>query len=70
MHDHYPKDGEWLAEFSLDINGVRLMHDLLDYFIKTWPGSPARDPLEQQFALFMKQQMFAMKMEHQLMSQD
>ncbi len=46
------------------------MHDLLDYFIKTWPGSPARDPLEQQFALFMKQQMFAMKMEHQFMSQD
>ena len=66
MSSHTPDPDEWMAEFQLDINGVRLMHDLLDHFIKTWPGSPARPAIEQEFAHFMKQQMFAMRMEHQI----
>ena len=70
MHDLQHEAEPWMAEFSLDIRGVRLMHDLLDYFLQTWPGSPARPAFEQEFALFMRQQMFAMKMEHQYLSQD
>ena len=66
MDPHSPQPDEWMAEFALDINGVRLMHDLLEHFISTWPGSPARPAIEQEFAYYMKQQMFAMKLEHQL----
>ena len=66
MNPYSPQPDEWMAEFALDINGVRLMYDLLDHFITTWPGSPARPAIEQEFACHMKQQMFAMKMEHQL----
>jgi hypothetical protein len=65
MDSHSPQPDEWMAEFALDINGVRLMYNLLDHFITTWPGSPARPAIEQEFACYMKQQMFAMKMEHQ-----
>jgi len=57
---------EWHCEIGLGINEVRMMYDILDYFIETWPGSPRRPANEQMFAQFMKRQMFAMKMQHQL----
>lgn len=55
---------EWHCSFALGINEVRLFHELLTYFLETWPGSPARPAVEQEFAKFMKAQMFAMKAEY------
>jgi len=57
---------EWYCEIGLGIEEVRMMHDLLEYFIKTWPGSPARPVREQEFAQFFKQRMFVMKTEYLL----
>jgi len=59
------EEGEWYGEINLGIEEVRMMHDLLDYFIQTWPGSPARPAIEQEFAQFLKQRMFALKMDYQ-----
>lgn len=57
-------ENEWFCEVCLGIEEVRMMHALLDYFIQTWPGAPARPVREQEFAVFMRRQMFAMKSEY------
>jgi len=64
--DFFFEPDEWHCEIGLGIEEVRMMHDLLEHFIKTWPGSPARPAREQEFAKFMRDQMFAMRLEHQL----
>jgi len=58
-------ENEWFCEMALGIEEVRMMHELLEYFIKTWPGSPARPAEEQEFAKFMRDRMFAMRLDHQ-----
>jgi len=62
-------EGEWHCEIGLGIEEVRMMHELLEYFIKVWPGSPARPAREQEFAKFMRDQMFVMRMDHQFSQQ-
>ena len=61
------KRDEYFCEMGLGIAEVRLMYQVMSRFLEMWPGG---DPDEQIFADFIKQRMFAMKMEHQLMSQD
>jgi hypothetical protein len=51
---------EWFCEIAFGIEEVRLMHQIMERFLKDWPGGDAR---EQEFAAFLKQRMFAMKTE-------
>ena len=48
--DFYEKDDEFSGSIHMDIRAARALRDLLQYFIQTWPGSPARPPEEQEFA--------------------
>ena len=55
---------EWEGQLHLTIEAVRDLHDLLDYFMKMWPGSPARPPEEQEFARNLLQCMKRLQLEH------
>jgi len=55
---------EWEGQLHLPIGAVRSLHDLLDYFMKVWPGSPARPPEEQEFARELLQCMKRLQLEH------
>ena len=43
-------DNIFEGAINLDINAARALRDLLEYFIKMWPGAPARPAEEQEFA--------------------
>ena len=57
-------DYEWESKLHLNIQSVNALADLLTYFIKMWPGSPARPPEEQEFAQTLLQCMNRLKLEH------
>ena len=40
---------EWESQIHLDIKAVRALTEVLQYFNKMWPGSPARPAEEQEF---------------------
>ena len=47
--DFYEKE-EFSGSIHMDIRAALALRDLLEYFIKMWPGSPARPSEEQEFA--------------------
>jgi len=47
-------------QMFLSIEDVRSMYSHVCYAIKTWPGSPARPPEEQEYLMKLKTQLFAM----------
>ena len=55
---------EWEGQLHLSIQAVRVLHEVLDYFMKMWPGSPARPPEEQEFARELLQCMKRLQLEH------
>ena len=57
-------DNEWESQLHLNIQSVNALSDLLTYFIKMWPGSPARPPEEQEFARTLLECMNRLKLEH------
>ena len=40
---------EWEGQLHLPIEAVRNLREVLEYFHKMWPGSPARPAEEQEF---------------------
>ena len=46
IEDDQPFEGS----LHLDIHAARALRDLLEYFIKMWPGAPARPYEEQEFS--------------------
>ena len=57
-------DYEWESQLHLNIRSVNALAELLTYFIKMWPGSPARPPEEQEFAQTLLECMNRLKLEH------
>jgi hypothetical protein len=57
-------DSDWYATFAMPIEEIRLLYDHVCYAIKTWPGSPARPPEEQEFLLDLKIRLSAALMQH------
>ena len=55
---------EWEGQLHLTIEAVRDLHELLDYFMKMWPGSPARPPEEQEVARNLLECMKRLQLEH------
>ena len=55
---------EWESQLHLNIKAVNALSELLTYFIKMWPGSPARPPEEQEFAQTLLECMNRLKLEH------
>ena len=55
---------EWESHLHLNIQAVNSLSELLKYFIKMWPGSPARPPEEQEFAQTLLECMNRLKLEH------
>ena len=55
---------EWESQLHLNIKAVNSLAELLSYFIKMWPGSPARPPEEQEFAQTLLECMNRLKLEH------
>ena len=59
-------NNEWRGQMMFNIDGVRALHDHLEYAIKMWPGSPARPPEEQEMLLHLRDQLFAMRMDYMI----
>ena len=57
-------ENEWESHLHLNIQAVNSLSELLKYFIKMWPGSPARPPEEQEFAQTLLECMNRLKLEH------
>ena len=55
---------EWEGQLHLSIQAVRDLHEVLDYFMKMWPGSPARPAEEQEFVRELLQCMKRLQLEH------
>ena len=55
---------EWEGQLHLPIQAVRNLHEVLEYFMKVWPGSPARPPEEQEFVRELLQCMKRLQLEH------
>ena len=55
---------EDIYQFAFDINGVLALKGVIDYSIKTWPGSPARHAQEQEFLWYMRDLLNKCVMEH------
>jgi hypothetical protein len=51
-------------DFSLDINGVRLLKGVIDYAIEKWPGAPQRPHEEQEFLWSMRDEVNRCMLEH------
>ena len=50
MIDDEFNEEEFTGSIHLDIHAALALRELLEYFIKMWPGSPARPTSEQEFA--------------------
>ena len=60
-HDAFPKDeGDWFCQYSMRIEEVRMLYDIVCYSLQTWPGSPARPPEEQEYLKYLRNRLFAM----------
>jgi hypothetical protein len=57
-------ESRWRIELLMNIHSVRALSGIIDYFLETWPGSPARPAEEQVFALDLKYKLKQMLMEH------
>ena len=55
---------DWECNITLGIDDVRMFHSLLKYYHEGWPGYPARPPEEQEFAIRMRNNFFAMIQDH------
>ena len=61
MNDHKP---EWEGQLHLPIQAVRSLHEVLEYFHKMWPGSPARPAEEQEFVRELLKCMTKLELEY------
>ena len=50
IEDDFYESEEFQGSLHMDIKAALALRDLLEYFIKMWPGSPARPASEQEFA--------------------
>ena len=62
-----PENTEWRAQMTFNIEGVRALHSHLEYALRTWPGSPARPEEEQLMLMNLKSEMFAMRMDYNML---
>lgn len=57
-------DNHFEGSLHLDIHAARALRDLLEYFIKMWPGAPARPYTEQEFAAALLKTVNQIILEH------
>ena len=50
IEDDFYESEEFSGSIHMDIKAALALRDLLEYFIKMWPGAPARPSEEQEFA--------------------
>ena len=50
IEDDFYEEEEFQGSLHMDIKAALALRDLLEYFIKMWPGAPARPVSEQEFA--------------------
>ena len=60
IEDDQPFEGS----LHLDIHAARALRDLLEYFIKMWPGAPARPYEEQEFSIALLKTVNQIILEH------
>ncbi len=59
-------DEEWRSSLEMSINATRLLHGVITYALETWPGSPARPAIEQEFLNSMRSTLFGQIMDYNL----
>ena len=58
LSEPQPEDFDFILYLRID--EIRMLYNHTCYSIKTWPGSPARPPEEQDYLLQLKSRLFAM----------
>ena len=60
-------DEDWSSSLELSINATRLLYGVIDHALETWPGSPARPHIEQEFLHSLKNTLFGSIMDYNLL---
>jgi hypothetical protein len=59
-------EGDWYCTMNMGIEEVRCFYNHVCYAYETWPGSPRRPQVEQEYLVYLKSKLFAMLMQYQL----
>jgi len=59
-------EGDWFCTMNMGIEEVRCLYNHVCYAYETWPGSPRRPQVEQEYLVYLKSKLFAMLMQYQL----
>lgn len=64
--NYYAEEDDWRSSLEMSINATRLLYGVVVYALETWPGSPARPAIEQEFLQSMKNTLFGQIMEYNM----
>ena len=64
MIDDEFDEEEFQGSIQMDIRAALALRDLLEYFIRMWPGAPARPISEQEFAASLLRTVNQIILEH------
>ena len=60
-HDPYPKEeGDWYCQYSMRIDEVRMLYNIVCSHIEMWPGPPVRPVEEIEYLKYLRNRLFAM----------
>ena len=60
-HDPYPKEeGEWFCQYSMRIDEVRMLYNVISSHIDMFPGPPHRPIEELEYCKYIQNRLFAM----------
>lgn len=62
--EDYEQSWDGLFSLDFDINAIKALKSVIDYSLKTWPGSPQRPCEEQEFLWMMRDLLNKCIMEH------
>ena len=59
--DPYPKDeGDWFCQYSMRIEEVRMLYNIVCSHIEMFPGPPVRPVEELEYLKYLRNRLFAM----------
>ena len=64
IEDEFYENEDFQGSLHMDIKAALALRDLLEYFIKMWPGAPARPTSEQEFAVGLLKTVNQIILEH------
>lgn len=61
LQDPYPKeDGDWYCQYSMRIEEVRMLYNIVCSHIEMFPGPPVRPVEELDYLKYLRNRLFAM----------